>query len=273
VKIFLAGEWTLKAVARASAIKSSRLRETMSSLAENSSVRRNSAGQNKPVATMKRPASLSGARCRRKFLRFFPGGFKDETYLAWERGYKWKAHQQWQESLNRNSYRSLLKSGAFAEIAAQAVKIESRTNLLFSFEKMALRDAVKSSEGARLFAEGLYAFLYGPGTAERKFQQWCEAVSSLPRKQTRVLTWPVVTVFGFIAQPEAHIFLKPQVTRIGAREYGFDFQYRSRPFWDTYASLLEFAAVIDRDLRDLRPRDMIDIQSFIWVQGSDEYQE
>ena len=27
------------------------------------------------------------------------------------------------------------------------------------------------------------------------------------------------------------------------------------------------------DLRDLRPRDMIDIQSFIWVQGSDEYVE
>ena len=27
------------------------------------------------------------------------------------------------------------------------------------------------------------------------------------------------------------------------------------------------------DLRDLRPRDMIDIQSFIWVQGSEEYVE
>jgi hypothetical protein len=26
-----------------------------------------------------------------------------------------------------------------------------------------------------------------------------------------------------------------------------------------------------KDLRDLQPRDMIDIQSFLWVQGSDEY--
>ena len=26
-------------------------------------------------------------RCRRKFLRFFPGGFRDETYIDWERGY------------------------------------------------------------------------------------------------------------------------------------------------------------------------------------------
>jgi hypothetical protein len=26
-------------------------------------------------------------------------------------------------------------------------------------------------------------------------------------------------------------------------------------------------------VRDLSPRDMIDIQSFLWVQGSDEYEE
>ena len=25
------------------------------------------------------------------------------------------------------------------------------------------------------------------------------------------------------------------------------------------------------ELADLRPRDMIDLQSFLWVQGSDEY--
>ena len=99
----------------------------------------------------------------------------------------------------------------------------------------------------------------------------CEAVSSLPRKQTRVLTWPIVTVFGFLAQPGRHIFLKPNVTRAAAAEYGFDFQYESRPSWETYASLLEFASVCRQDLRDLKPRDMIDLQSFIWVQGSDEY--
>jgi hypothetical protein len=28
---------------------------------------------------------------------------------------------------------------------------------------------------------------------------------------------------------------------------------------------------VRRDLRDLTPRDMIALQSFIWVQGSDEY--
>jgi len=39
-----------------------------------------------------------------------------------------------------------------------------------------------------------------------------------------------------------------------------------------YLTYLPFTPV-RRDLSDLRPRDMIDIQSFMWVQGSDEYEE
>jgi hypothetical protein len=155
------------------------------------------------------------------------------------------------------------------------VRVEqgARHSFIFSFEKMALRDAVRSRHGARAFAEGLFDFLYGRAALERRFERWVEVVAGLPRKQTRVLTWPLVTVFGFIAQPETHIFMKPTVTRAAAEEYGFPLRYSSRPSWETYASLLELAATVRRDLKDLRPRDMIDVQSFLWVQGSDEYEE
>ena len=210
-------------------------------------------------------------RCRKKFLRFFPEGFADETYIDWERGYKWKAHESWKGELGAAEMKRLIAAGKHGEVAARAVRIESRTNLLFSFEKMALRDAVKSAAGAAAFAEGLHAFLHGRASDERRFEEWCRVVEGLPRKQTRVLTWPVTTVFGFIAQPDRHIFLKPNVTRIAARAYGFDFQYVSRPSWPTYRSLLDFARQVCRDQRDLKPRDQIDAQGFIWVQGSDEY--
>jgi hypothetical protein len=213
------------------------------------------------------------AGCRKKFLRFFPKGFRDGTYLAWERDYKWETHQNWEEALNRNEFRRLLEKREFAGIAARAVRTEqrSRHSMIFSFEKMALRDAVKSAAGARAFATGLYDFLHGGGTDEARFSAWCDIIASLPRKQTRVLTWPLVTVFGFIAQPDRHIFLKPNVTKIAAGKYGFDFPYESKPNWKTYESLLDFAETIRHDQRDLKPRDMIDLQSFIWVQGSDEY--
>lgn len=242
-------------------------------MAERSST--NEVPQSLPIARhASRPSrSTRAQRCRRKFLRFFPEGFRDETYVDWERGYKWAAHEQWNALLDHATLRKLLREDGHAEIAARAVRIESRTNLLFSFEKMALRDAVKPPDGARSFATGLYDFLHGAGDVAARFRRWCEVVEGLPRKQTRVFTWPVVTVFGFVAQPDTHVFLKPNVTRTAAREYGFDFTYRSRPSWEAYASLLQLAETVRRDLSDLKPRDMIDVQSFLWVQGSDEYEE
>lgn len=213
----------------------------------------------------------AAARCRRKFLKFFPEGYRDETYIDWERDYKWAAHERWNDNLDRAAFKKMLADGEHEEIARRAVTIESRTNLLFSFEKMALRDAVKSRAGAEAFAEGLYAFLHEPGGDQEKFERWVDTVGGLPRRQTRVLTWPLITVFGFIAQPEKHIFLKPNVTRLAAKAYEYDFVYRSKPNWETYTSLLGFAEQVRRDTIDLGPRDMIDLQGFIWVQGSDEY--
>lgn len=219
-----------------------------------------------------KPRTLSDAeRCWRWFAKFFPLGFDDPKYLDWERGYKLSAHEEWNRLLNRKSFSKLLKSAKFEEIASIAVRIESRTNLLFSFEKMALRDAVRPHEGAKIFAEGLYELLHGRGSTRSRFEKWCDAVGSLPRKQTRVLTHPLVTVFPFIADPTNHIFLKPNVTNEAARRFGFDFRYNSKPSWDVYSQLIAFTEEVRKELRSKGPRDMIDIQSFIWVIGSDEY--
>jgi hypothetical protein len=119
----------------------------------------------------RRIGSADGAwRCRRKFLRIFPDGFEDETYIAWERGYKWEAHRQWERRLDGATYLTLLRNRDYAEIAARAVGIEARTHLVFSFAK-ALRDAVKPAAGAHAFAQGLYDFIYGPCDMERRFER------------------------------------------------------------------------------------------------------
>jgi len=204
-------------------------------------------------------------------LRFFPDGFYDETYLDWERNYKVAAHDRFCERLAPKPFAALLRDGRHAEAAGLAVKAESRTHLLFSFEKMALRDAVREEDGARAFAEGLYDYLYGSASLAERFDRWRDVVAGLPRIQTRVLTWPVVTVFGFLALPTEHFFFKPNVTRRAARAYGVELPYQSRPSAEIYESVLSFAETVRRDLRDLEPRDMIDIQSFLWVQGSEEY--
>jgi hypothetical protein len=219
--------------------------------------------------------SARALRCRRKFLRFFPDGFVDQDYVETEREYKWETHRRWREALGAAEFRALLHAGRYDEIAARAVRTEQRSlySMLFSFEKMALRDAVRSTRGARRFAEGLFDYLHGGVELQPRFEAWVDAVAGLPRRQTRVLTWPLVTVFGFIAQPQQHMFMKPRTMRAAAHAYGFELDYESRPNWHTYSKLLELAAQVRIDQRDLSPRDMIDVQSFLWVQGSSEYDE
>jgi hypothetical protein len=216
-------------------------------------------------------AQKARKRCLKKFLHYFKGGYRDEKYINWERAYKFNAHAEFQRLFNKKAYEHALEKYQYESIAQQVIKIESRTNLLFSFEKMALRDAVKSYNGARDFAKGLYDYIYGQDSLKTRFERFVEVIGSLPRKQTRVLTWPLVTVFGFIGNPEEHIFLKPRVTQAAAEKYKFEFNYYSRPQWNTYKQLLNFAEQIRKDTSDYLPRDYIDLQSFIWVMGSDEY--
>jgi hypothetical protein len=165
----------------------------------------------------------------------------------------------------------MLAEEEYLEIAKRAIKVESSTNLLFSFEKMALRDAVRTQEAAELFAKGLFDYTYGPGSLKEKFESFRNTLSRLPRKKTRVICWPLQTVFGFIAHPTRHIFLKPMVTRAAAKKYDYELNYKPAPNWETYESMLDFAATIKKDISNLKPRDMIDLQSFIWVLGSEEY--
>jgi hypothetical protein len=212
-------------------------------------------------------------QARDAFLRVFPDGFDDELYLAWERDYKVAAAAQWRRAIGgKDALRTALAAGSHEAVAAAAVRIESGRPLLFSFEKMALRDAVlRSRDGARLFTEGLYDWLYGRGNEAARFDRWAATVAELPRRGTRVATWPVVTVFGPMARPRSHMFVKPLTTKRAAAAYGYDLAYSSKPGWTTYRGVLDFARTVRDDVADLGPRDLIDIQSFMWVIGSDEY--
>ena len=60
---------------------------------------------------------------------------------------------------------------------------------------------------------------------------------------------------------------------VPSRKASCSSEYVARPGWGTYAGLLGFAEQVRRDTRDQKPKDMIDLQSFIWVPGSDEYPE
>ncbi|MCC7527208.1 MAG: hypothetical protein IT342_01725 [Candidatus Melainabacteria bacterium] len=227
------------------------------------------------MATKTSSAELSQralAKHRKRFLRFFPEGFKDQRHIDWEVTYKMIAHDLWVELLSEKQYQALLRGRNYGEIVNRALRVEAKTNFLFSFEKMALRDGVKTREGAKTFSEGLFQLLHEGGSLRERFVQWIVSVGELPRKKSRVLSWPVLTLFPFIAQPTKHIIMKPTAMQNAAFELGYDLDYSSKPNFHTYERLLHLSELIKVELADLNPRKHLDTQSFLYVIGSAEYE-
>jgi hypothetical protein len=81
--------------------------------------------------------------------------------------------------------------------------------------------------------------------------------------------WTVVTYLPFLWRPEKHMFLKPEVTKDFAARVGHRFasDYEPRLNIGVYDSLLDLVTKTAQELSDLKPRDRIDVQSFIWVVG------
>lgn len=193
------------------------------------------------------------------FLKEFPQGFHDEKYFHDERDYKVEAHEAMNELLGEDIFRGLLSSGEFEEICGRALTVANKTNLIFPNEKMSLRDGMREASSQQLFAESLFGLLYDDGELEGRFESFADCLAEL-----KAAKWTTLTYFPFIAAPSVHMFLKPEVTQKAAEVCRFELNYRSELNWLTYSKLLEFSRYLFDRLSDLRPRDMIDIQSFIW---------
>ena len=90
---------------------------------------------------------------------------------------------------------------------------------------------------------------------------------------SRVLSWPVVSLLPFLADPTSHMFLKPQQTKRTAQAFMFELLYDSRPNWSCYQRLQQLSLKILQDIRPLGARDMIDVQSFMWVVNGAPYMQ
>ena len=146
------------------------------------------------------------------------------------------------------------------------MRVESKTKFMLSrYEKAALHDAVQGEKPAKLFAYGLYDLVYGEDDFATRFVEFAEDLAKLPENQTSPLKWPIATIFPFLADPTANIFLKPRVTQAAAKRRRFSLNYKSVLNWTTYSCMLRFAEVLKEEVADLNLSDMIDIQSYIWV--------
>lgn len=210
-------------------------------------------------AAVKGHRSLPDARL--DFLKLFPEGFEDAGYLDEERNYKVAARELLLELLNEQEFKSLLAERNFDEIVRRALQVANKTNLIFPNEKMGLKDGLKLPEHIQLFSERLFDLLYGPSDFRKRFEGFANCLEEIDAAK-----WPIMTYFTFLAFPEEQMFLKPEVTKHAASLTKAELNYKSDLNWLTYSCLLDFAKYLRDELlaMDMNPRDMIDVQSFMW---------
>ncbi len=203
------------------------------------------------------------------FLKEFPGGFHGERLYKHERKYKETAHALAKELLEPRTLRSLLDGGDYDAICTRALKVVNATNLIFPNEKMQLKDGLKASEHKAKFAAALVDLLYGGEAYQDRFERFATMLEEIDSAK-----WTVATYFPFFVFPAEHMFLKPTVTQSAAELCGFEISYDSKLNWKTYDRLLAFSRWLFDELakQELKPWDMIDVQSFIWCIAPGKYE-
>jgi len=217
-----------------------------------------------------RPGVLTRWSYDEAFARFrqkFPGGFQDPDYAHSEREWKWEKHELWRDTVSPDGLRTLATKSP--EKAAKLIErmIQTKSPMLHpQSEIVPMRDAVHRPELAGAYFAGLAGLLEAPSLTARVFENYVEALTSLPLiGKGNLDKWTIVTIIPFLAQPSRHMFLKPERTKDVTLRLGDDIRYTPAPNWDTYERLLDFSNKLLDFLKPHGARDMIDVQSFISV--------
>lgn len=201
-----------------------------------------------------------------RFLEIFPEGFYGEKYADEERDYKLKAHNLARELLGKKDLEALLSKSSYGEICMRALRVVNATNLIFPNEKMSLKDGLATEDRKKLFSETLYQLLYGNADLEERFMWFARALEEIGSAK-----WTTASYFIFIVFPDRYMFMKPTVTQSAAEVSAFEINYRPKLNWLTYKSVLAFSDYLKSELSELKPRDMIDVQSFMWCIAPGKY--
>lgn len=193
------------------------------------------------------------------FREKFPEGFYGDKFEQQERSYKLKAHRLANEVLNKEDFASLIKNKDYDDICKRALKVSNATNLIFPNEKMALKDGLSDQRAKELFSISLFNLLYGDEELNDRFNSFAKFLENIKADK-----WTIASYFQFVIQPDKFMFIKPTITQHVAELCGYEINYQPKLNWLTYKSVLNFSIYLKSELTDLEPRDMIDVQSFIW---------
>lgn len=206
-----------------------------------------------------------------RFLTIFPNGFADPRFDEQEREYKLAASANLREQLAPEIVRQLIAEGNASEVHRRAAALlsPSKFNLVFRFEYFVFRDVPSVAHEA--FARALLRIFDATSPAEM-----ASAVENLGLVLTphNAGKWTICTTFPFLWQPSNWPFVKPAAVSTASQVLDYSLEYQSRPNAKTYLRIHTLYDLVAQQLRSLKhaPRDMIDIQTFLWIGSGLGYQ-
>ena len=199
-----------------------------------------------------------------RFMASYPDGFEDSSFIKATRDASMRGHKLCAQLLGQEELSRLLEDGCFEAVCDRARHIESSTTLLTKSERKVFHDVLELPASQKLFAVALAELLYGTEAEEARFKHFLRTLGILNLNK-----WPFATLFSFIRYPQQHAFIKANAIQNGAKALCWRINYKPEPNWKTYDAVLRLYSYMRANLLEegLMPRDMADIQSFIWSVG------
>lgn len=234
----------------------------------------------RPKAAMG-PRSKPKPRVKARFTSFdqqlaffdalFEGGFDGDRFIAEERGPKGVTGKAGLKEAAIAFTRASLSPEAFASSTPEVLfesarKVLQSTNIVFPVEGTVPFTAI-DPEGRVRAIEGLRQLLHGEGEYGQRLQRFIASVSLKDKAgNPKAVSWPFATVFGAMYNPVEYTCVKPTPFASQAVTLGLSIE-GSQPV--SQAGYRKFAEVATKTQELLRaagrkPRDLMDVYSFIW---------
>ena len=190
---------------------------------------------------------------RARFAKHFPQGFADPGYMAKERAYKDETRAALLAAVGMDD----APSATPAQCAAAGVAFS--TNMLSPFENARVRQVLKGPDGP--------AFLRASAQVARGDTKAGLAEIERTVRPHGAPSWTIATYLPSLWAPDSRMLLRITATQRVANWLGHDFAARYAPQLtvEVHDALLDFANTIRASIADMAPRDLIDVQGFIWV--------
>ena len=195
--------------------------------------------------------------------------FESERYLEEERKYKLELKTEWQDTVTEDLLNTAIEGGNPLPYAAKVSKLLTKTNLLPWRYGVCIK-GFKTSEKARMFLEALRMLLFDREGSTAPLDAFTNRMQPLYDATLKGGIKPasrsIPSLALWLSDPQHHFFIRSEVVKRAASILTGRVLEGQRQIMTSayYGHVLEFTQTLRSDIAELGPRDMIDVQGFLW---------